>query len=71
MSDSMLVTYLKPLTTQEILKNRQNTKANSIFISRNIDLTAKTPQNRPVFSVSTKQAPRVLITKLLWQRKLH
>ncbi len=45
----MLATALQRLATQKISKNRQNSKANSIFISQNIDLAAKTPQKRPVF----------------------
>jgi hypothetical protein len=52
--EALLIPCLQRLATRKILKNRQNTKANSIFISRNIDFAAKTPQKRPVFSVSTK-----------------
>jgi hypothetical protein len=40
---SMLITALQRLATWKILKNRQNSKANSFFIFRNIDLPAKTP----------------------------
>jgi hypothetical protein len=50
----MLIPYLQRLATLKIPINRKNSKANSIFISRNIDLAAKTPQKWPVFSVSTK-----------------
>ena len=50
----MLIPYLQRLATLKIPKNLKNSKANSIFISRNIDLAAKTPQKWPVFSVSTK-----------------
>jgi hypothetical protein len=50
----MVVAALQQLATQKISKNRENTKANSFFISQNIDLAAKTPPKRPVFSVSTK-----------------
>jgi hypothetical protein len=39
----MLAAALQRLATHEILKNRQNTKANSFFLSQNIDLAAKTP----------------------------
>jgi hypothetical protein len=42
-SEPMLAAALQRLATHEILKNRQNTKANSFFISGNIDLPAKTP----------------------------
>src|SRR5277367_4429623 len=49
----MVVTPLKLFATLKIPKNRKNSKANSIFISQNIDLAAKTPQKRPLFSVST------------------
>jgi hypothetical protein len=45
----MVAAALQRLATRKILKNRQNTKANSFFVSRNIDLAAKTPQKRPVF----------------------
>jgi hypothetical protein len=48
-SEWMLVATLQQLATQKISKNRKNTKANSFFISRNIDLPAKTPQKRPAF----------------------
>jgi hypothetical protein len=44
----MLVTAWQRLATQKISKNRKNSKANSTFISRNIDLAAKTPQKRVV-----------------------
>jgi hypothetical protein len=48
-SESMVVAPLQRLATQKILKKRQKSKANSFFVSRNIDLAAKTPQKRPVF----------------------
>jgi hypothetical protein len=48
-SESMLNTYLQRFAMQKIFKNRKNTKTNVIFISRNIDFSAKTPQKRPVF----------------------
>jgi hypothetical protein len=67
----MLMTYLQQLATRKISKNRQNSKANSFFLSRNIDLAAKTPQKRPVFSVSTNLALGVLIAKTLWHSKLR
>jgi hypothetical protein len=47
--EPMVAAALQRLATRKILKNRQNTKANSFFVSRNIDLAAKTPQKRPVF----------------------
>jgi hypothetical protein len=50
----MVVTALQRLATRKILKNRKNSKTNSIFIFQNIDLAAKTPPKRPVFSVSTR-----------------
>jgi hypothetical protein len=49
----MLITDWQRLATQKIFKNRKNTKVNSIFIFQNIDFAAKTPQNGPVFPVST------------------
>jgi hypothetical protein len=55
-SQSMVVAALQHLATRKILKNRKNTKANSFFISRNINLAAKTPQKGGVFRVSTKLA---------------
>jgi hypothetical protein len=67
----MLMTYLQQLATRKISKNRQNSKANSFFLSRNIDLAAKTPQKRPVFSVSTKTWCGDLIVKALRQSKLR
>jgi len=45
----LLVTNLQRFATLQITKNRQKSKANSIFISQNIDLPGKTPQKRPVF----------------------
>ncbi|HEV7926519.1 MAG TPA: hypothetical protein VGR14_14250 [Verrucomicrobiae bacterium] len=48
-SEPMLDAALQQLATRKILKNRQNTKANSFFLSQNIDLAAKTPQKWPVF----------------------
>jgi hypothetical protein len=50
----MLVSSLQRLATRKISKNRKNSKANSFFISQNIDLAAKTPQKGLIFSVSTK-----------------
>jgi hypothetical protein len=41
--ESMVVTARQWLATRKISKNHENSKANSIFISRNIDLAAKTP----------------------------
>jgi hypothetical protein len=35
-------------------KTVENQKQSVIFIPQNIDLAAKTPQKRPIFSVSTK-----------------
>jgi len=67
----MLNTVLQRLATRKILRNCQNTKVNSIFISQNIVLAAKTAEKRPVFSVSTKLLCGVLIAKALRQRKLH
>jgi hypothetical protein len=52
--DSLLIPCLQRLATRNFLKNRKNSKANSIFMARNIDLAAKTAQKRPVFSVSTR-----------------
>ncbi|HEV7925146.1 MAG TPA: hypothetical protein VGR14_07325 [Verrucomicrobiae bacterium] len=51
--EPLLIAYLQRLIMQKTAKNRKNSKANSFLISRNIDLAAKTPQKRPVFSVST------------------
>jgi hypothetical protein len=51
--ESMVMSALQRLATQKISKNGKNSKANSIFIFQNIDLAAKTPKKRPVFSVST------------------
>jgi len=55
-SEPMVVAARQWLATQKISKNGKNSKANSIFIFQNIDLAAKTPQKRPVFSVSTNLA---------------
>jgi hypothetical protein len=52
--ESMLIPYPQRLATQKIPKNGKKSKANSFFVARNIDLAAKTPQKRPIFSVSTK-----------------
>jgi hypothetical protein len=52
-SESMVISALQWFATRKFSKNRQNSKANSIFIFRNIDLAAKRPEKRPVFSVST------------------
>jgi hypothetical protein len=45
----MLATALQRLATQKILKNRQNSKANSFFLFQNIDLAAKRLQKWPFF----------------------
>jgi len=68
---SILVPALQWLATPKISKNRQNSKANSIFIFQNIDLAAKTPQKRPVFSVSTNHAQGFFIAKMLRQSRLR
>jgi hypothetical protein len=47
--ESMLATALQRLATQKILKNRQNSKANSFFLFQNIDLAAKRLQKWPFF----------------------
>jgi hypothetical protein len=70
-SESMLHPCLQCLATFKISKKRQKSKANSFFVSRNIDLAAKTPQKRPVFSVSTKTWCGILTTKTLRQRRLR
>jgi hypothetical protein len=41
-SESMLAAARQQLATLKILKSRKNGKANSFFISRNIDFAAKT-----------------------------
>jgi hypothetical protein len=48
-SGSLLMTYMQWLATHKIFKNRQNSKKSVIFLLRNIDFSAKTPQKRPVF----------------------
>jgi len=70
-SEPMLATALQSFATQKIPKNHQNSKANSIFISRNIGLAAKTPRKKPVFSVSTRLSHGVLIANMLWLRELR
>jgi len=67
----MVVTALQRLATLKILKNRQNSKANSIFISRNLDFAAKTPEKGPAFSVSTNLLRCVFIVKSLWPNRLR
>jgi len=64
-SGSLLIPNLQRLAAQKISKNRQNTKANLIFILRNIDLAAKTPQKGHAFSVSTNLLRAALIYKVL------
>jgi hypothetical protein len=64
-SESMLIAARQRLATQNILKNRQKSKANSFFLRRNIDLAAKTPQKWSIFSVSTNLSSGVLLVKTL------
>ena len=45
-SESVVVASLQRLAARKISKNHKNSKANSVFISQNIDLPAKTTQKR-------------------------
>jgi hypothetical protein len=67
----MLHTDVQRLATFKISKNRKNSKANSFFISRNIDFAAKTPQKRPLFAVSNNLSRATLLVKPLWHSKLR
>jgi len=52
--ESMLDTASQWLATRKIIKNRKNTKKSVILFGAEGPFSAKTPQKRPVFCVSTK-----------------
>jgi len=62
---------LQPLAGHKIPKNRKNTKKSVIFLERPPRFSAKSPQKRPFFAVSTFFSPGPRLALALMERNLR